>query len=628
MVIALKGQNTSNMAISPAFLDELRARVALHEVVGRKVRLMRAGREWKGLCPFHNEKSPSFYVNDEKGFYHCFGCGAHGDAVRFLCVAEGRGFRDAVEELAGAVGLELPRETPEDKERTARLDSLRAIMAAAQAWFADQLLGLSGADARAYLGKRGLSIETIRTFGLGFAPDSRGALKAALMGQGASADALVEAGLLIAVEDKTPYDRFRGRVMFPIRDPRGSVVAFGGRLLGHGEPKYLNSPDTPLFDKGRTLFNFDRAGPEARKSGQMLVVEGYMDVIALAQAGIVHAVAPLGTALTEDQMRLLWRVAAEPALCFDGDTAGKRAGKRAALRALPLLEPGKSLSFIDLPQGQDPDDVVRAGGSAAFNALAARRLPLVDRLWQAEHEEADPKTPEQRAAFRQQMRTHAQTIAHPLVRRSYMEEFRQRFDDLYARRSGPALPSSAIRANGPQQDVPLALLNALLDNPGWAADHAERLSMMRFDQSDYDRLWQATLDSALDLVAESAQYLPESQNESTVLDKARLEHNLMQSGFGELIAQVRNQQRLRFSFNAPPAGGSAAEQDFVAAVDLTIRLNEAREALEAATRTCQERMDEDALTALEAARRAERTAQAAWIDFGRQASANRLRGQA
>lgn len=615
------------MAFSPAFLDEVRARIALHEVVGRKVRLMRAGREWKGLCPFHNEKSPSFYVNDEKGFYHCFGCGAHGDAVRFLCEAEGRGFREAVEELATSVGLELPRETAEDKARTARLEGLQAILAAAQGWFADQLQGIAGADARAYLSRRGLAPETIRDFGLGFAPDSRSALKSALMAQGASADALVEAGLLIAVEEKTPYDRFRGRVMFPIRDPRGAVIAFGGRLLGPGEPKYLNSPDTPLFDKGRTLFNFDRAGPMARKSGQILAVEGYMDVIALAQAGIVHAVAPLGTALTEEQMRLLWRVAAEPTLCFDGDSAGQRASLRAALRALPLLEPGKSLSFVNLPPGQDPDDVVRTGGAPAFQALADRRQPLVDLLWRTELQAADMSTPERRAAFRQQMRAHAQAIANPLVRRSYMEDFRQRFDEMHALRTGPAMPSSAIRANGPQQDVPLALLNALLDNPAWAADHAERLSMLRFGQPDMDHLWQAVLDSALDLVAESAQYASESADESAVLDKGRLEHNLTQSGFGGLIAQVRNQQRLRFSFNAP-AEARAAEQDFVAAVDLTIRLNEARQALEQATHTCQQQMDEDALQALEAARSAESAAQAAWIEFGRQASAGRLRGQA
>lgn len=615
------------MAFSPAFLDELRARVALHEVVGRKVRLARAGREWKGLCPFHNEKSPSFYVNDEKGFYHCFGCGAHGDAVRFLCEAEGRGFRDAVEELASAAGLELPRDTPEDKARTARLEGLKAILGAAQAWFAEQLQGIAGADARAYLTRRGLSQEAIRAFGIGFAPDSRGALKAALMAQGAGEDALVEAGLLIAVEDKTPYDRFRGRVMFPIRDPRGAVIAFGGRLLGPGEPKYLNSPDTPLFDKGRTLFNFERAGPLARKAGQILAVEGYMDVIALAQAGIGHAVAPLGTALTEDQMRLLWRVAAEPALCFDGDSAGQRASLRAALRALPLLEPGKSLSFVDLPQGQDPDDVVRNGGAEAFKACVDRRQPLVDRLWRAEFQAADLSTPERRAAFRQQMRVHVQAIAHPLVRQGYAEEFRQRFDAMGAQRPGVAPPSSAIRANGPQQDVPVALLSALLDNPGWAADHAERLSLLHFGQTDLDRLWQATLDSALDLVAEAAHYARESVDESAVLDKSRLEHNLSQSGLGELIANVRSRQRLRFSFNA--LGGSrAAEQDFVAAVDLTIRLNEARLALEEATRSCQQQMDEDALQALEAARSAERAAQAAWIDFGRQASAGPLRGQA
>jgi DNA primase len=331
------------VAFPPAFLDELRFRVRLTDVIGRKVKLVRKGREWAGCCPFHNEKTPSFYINEDKGFYHCFGCGAHGDVIRFLTEAEGMGFLDAVQNLADMAGMEVPRATPEDIQKAERVKGLHDIMDAAATHFTEQLNGIGGSAARAYFERRGLSRETIQKFRLGFAPDSRTALRTALLAKGASEQQLIDGGLLIQVEDKQPYDRFRGRVMFPIRDPKGRVIAFGGRVLDGGEPKYLNSPDTPLFDKGRNLYNFDVAAPLARKSAEIYVVEGYMDVIGLAQAGIETAVAPLGTALTEDQIKLLWRCAPEPLLCFDGDAAGQKAGLRAALRALPLLEPGKSL---------------------------------------------------------------------------------------------------------------------------------------------------------------------------------------------------------------------------------------------------------------------------------------------
>jgi DNA primase len=275
------------MTLSPQFLDELRGRTLLSALVGRSVKLQKAGREYKACCPFHQEKSPSFYVNDEKGFYHCFGCGAHGDAIRFLTEAQGLPFIDAVKELAQAAGMEMPAPDPRAAEKAERQSGLHDVMTAAARWFEDQLGGIEGGEARAYLERRGVSEATRRAFGFGFAPDSRGKLKAALAKAGE--DKLIEAGLLISVEEKEPYDRFRGRLMIPIRDPRGRVIAFGGRIIGEGEPKYLNSPDTPLFDKGRTLFNLDRAAPAARKAGRIIVVEGYMDVIALAQAGIEEA---------------------------------------------------------------------------------------------------------------------------------------------------------------------------------------------------------------------------------------------------------------------------------------------------------------------------------------------------
>ena len=283
------------MSLSPQFLDELRARTSLSALVQRTVKLQKAGREWKACCPFHKEKTPSFTLSDEKGFYHCFGCGAHGDAIRWLTDARGLPFMEAVKELADAAGMEVPAADPRAQEKAARAVGLYDVMEAAQAWFVDQLAGIEGSEARAYLAGRGIGEKTIRKFGFGFAPDSRGRLKAALARFGN--DKLVETGLLIAPEggEREPYDRFRGRLMIPIRDQRGRVIAFGGRILGSGEPKYLNSPETPLFDKGRTLYNLDLAGPASRDSRRLIVVEGYMDVIALDQAGIGEGVAPLGT---------------------------------------------------------------------------------------------------------------------------------------------------------------------------------------------------------------------------------------------------------------------------------------------------------------------------------------------
>ncbi|MFN3389101.1 MAG: DNA primase, partial [Allosphingosinicella sp.] len=285
------------MTLSPQFLDELRARTTLSTLVGRTLKLQKAGREFKACCPFHKEKTPSFYVNDEKGFYHCFGCSAHGDAIRWLTDARGLPFMDAVKELADAAGMDVPAPDPRAQAKAERALGLYDVTRAAQSWFEEQLEGIEGAEARAYLTRRGVSDATRRRFGFGYAPDGRGKLRATLRDLGD--DKLVEAGLLIAPDDgREPYDRFRGRLMFPIRDQRGRVLGFSGRILGDGEPKYLNSPDTPLFDKGRTLFNIDKAAPAAREARRVIVVEGQMDAIALDQAGIAEAVAPLGTALT------------------------------------------------------------------------------------------------------------------------------------------------------------------------------------------------------------------------------------------------------------------------------------------------------------------------------------------
>lgn len=432
------------MSLSPAFLDELRARTLLSSLVGKSVKLTKAGREFKGCCPFHNEKTPSFYVNDDKGFYHCFGCSAHGDAIRWMTDNQGLPFIEAVKELAASAGMAMPAPDPRAAERQARDDTLYDVMAAATAWFADQLYAEGGAAARAYLLKRAITPPLAKAFGLGLAPDTRGGLKAALarFGEGK----LIEAGLLILVEGKESYDRFRGRLMIPIKDARGRVIAFGGRILGAGEPKYLNSPDTPLFDKGRTLYNLDRAGPAARKAGRIVVVEGYMDVIALAKAGIDEAIAPLGTALTEDQMARLWRLSPAPILCFDGDSAGQKAAVRAAQRALPLVGPAQTLSFVGLPKGVDPDDLVRDGGRNAIEALLAQPTPLVDHVW-AHHRDALPlSTPEARAGLKRRLNEAAAVIADPDTRTQYQSEFRQRFAVMMA--PAPTAPRAAMPRGG------------------------------------------------------------------------------------------------------------------------------------------------------------------------------------
>ena len=416
------------MSLSPAFLDELRARTSLSGVIGRTTRLTKAGHEFKACCPFHNEKSPSFTVNDDKGFYHCFGCGAHGDAIRWLTDQRGLAFMDAVKELAGEAGLELPAMDPRAAEKAEQRQGLDEVMVAAQAWFVERLRSDEGAAARKYLAGRGFAPAVVERFGFGFAPEGRQAMKVGLKAYPEAM--LIEGGLRIVVEEKEPYDRFRGRLMLPIRNPRGQIIGFGGRILDAAKtdaPKYLNSPDTPIFDKGRTLYNLDKAAPLARKSGRLVVVEGYMDVVALANAGIEEAVAPLGTALTEAQLELAWRVCETPVLCFDGDAAGQRAAMRAMIRALPLLRPSHSLAICRMPQGLDPDDLLKAQGPQALLDLLGKATPLVEALWQAERDAQPTNTPEEKAGLKARVLAHAETIGDPDIRGLYRKELLKKF---------------------------------------------------------------------------------------------------------------------------------------------------------------------------------------------------------
>ncbi|MCV0381851.1 MAG: DNA primase [Erythrobacter sp.] len=415
------------MALSPQWLDELRTRVTLSAIVGRDVRLTKAGREFKACCPFHDEKTPSFYVNDAKGFYHCFGCEAHGDAIGWMIEQRGMPFMDAVKELAATAGMEVPAPDPVAAKRAEKRASLVDVTGAAQEWFVDKLRSADGAKARDYLAKRGFSDRIVAEFGFGYAPDSKQALARDL--SRFEDDMLLESGMRTETEDGSRYDRFRDRLMLPIQDQRGRVIAFGGRILAdrEGVAKYLNSPDTPLFDKGRTLYNLHRAAPAARQSGRIVVVEGYMDVIALAAAGIGEAVAPMGTALTEQQIELLWRQCERPILCFDGDRAGQKAAMRAIARALPLLRPAHTLGIVRLPEGMDPDDLVRARGAGAMTELLAAPASLLDTLWLSERDAQPLDSPEAKAGLKARLLEHVETIGHPDIRALYKRELLERF---------------------------------------------------------------------------------------------------------------------------------------------------------------------------------------------------------
>jgi DNA primase len=421
------------MQFGPRFIEELRDRVSITDVIGRKVRLVRKGRSHLGLCPFHNEKTPSFNVNADKGFYHCFGCGVSGDVISFVMETEALSFPEAVEQLATSIGMELPKVDVRDEAREKSRRSLYDVMGAAAEFFEAQLNKASGKKARAYLEGRQLSGPAVEPFRLGYAPDSRSALKEHLAAKGFAIDDMIAAGLLVTPDDGgAPYDRFRGRVIFPIIDVQNRVIAFGGRTLDpDGKPKYLNSPETPLFKKSAVLFNFGPARKAASQGATLIAVEGYVDVIALVAAGFHGAVAPLGTALTEEHLQMMWRIAPEPVLCFDGDAAGIKAAQRGIDLALPLLEPGQSLKFALLPGGQDPDDLIRAQGSKAMQSVLDEAVGLADMLWRREIADADLATPERRAGAETNLMRHVGEIREPKVREHYRTVMGQRLKELF-----------------------------------------------------------------------------------------------------------------------------------------------------------------------------------------------------
>ena len=534
------------MRFTPQFLDELKARLPVSEVVGKRIKLVRSGRELKGLSPFNKEKTPSFFVNDQKQAWFDFSSGKNGSIFDFVMESEGVTFPEAVERLAQMAGVPLPKVSREDEARDARRKTLHDVVELAAKFFQDTLASRAGARARGYLADRGLDPATQLKFRLGYAPAERFALKEHLGSHAIPVEDMIEAGLLISGDDiPVPFDRFRDRVMFPITDVRGRVIAFGGRALDKdAQAKYLNSPETPLFHKGATLYNIAAARQAAHDDAPLVAVEGYVDVIAMVTSGFGATVAPLGTALTEDQLGLLWKMADEPVLCFDGDNAGLRAAYRAVDLAMPRLKPGKSLKFALLPQGQDPDDLARAGGREAVSDVISAARPLADMLWTRETEGHSFDTPERRAALEARLNEVTATIGDDAVRKYYRQDFTTRLSNFFApaqvpqreargrnwreprkgenwrdRRNAdwqrPVAPRTAGRAmpyvvasqqmasspvhRGHRSAVPrreALILQAALNYPWLLHDHLEELASLEFRHADTERLKGALIDVA------------------------------------------------------------------------------------------------------------------------------------
>ena len=497
------------MALPPSFLEDLRQRLPLSDIIGRRLRLVRAGREHKGLCPFHREKTPSFTVNDDKGFFHCFGCGAHGDVIGFVMRHDRLDFMEAVAMLAGQAGLQIPRASPEDRAAARRQQSLYEVVEAACRYFESALRSPGGRPALDYLRGRGLDEPALDRFRLGFAPADGRTLLQRLAADGASEDALVDAGLARRPDDgRSVYAFFRDRIIFPVADRQGRVVAFGGRLLDGAGPKYLNSPDGPLFRKGELLYGLSRARVAAGDGQTVVVVEGYMDVIALVRSGFEGAVAPLGTALTEAQIGQLWRLTGVPVLCFDGDEAGRRAAWRAVERVVPLLRPDHSVRIALMPAGDDPDSLIAGGGAPAMRRVLEAARPLADVLWEWQLEAHRPTTPEGRAGLQRTLEELAERIADPAVRQFYRQDVRARLDAAFppfpGRRAGKHATLRRSPAPGPrpgpaprrsaEADVACILLAATINHPALFDEVAETLAGLAMPDAELERIKQAVID--------------------------------------------------------------------------------------------------------------------------------------
>jgi DNA primase len=562
------------MRFAPSFLDDIRNRVSVSSVIGRKVawdrRKTNAGKgDFWACCPFHGEKSPSFHAEDRKGRYYCFGCKASGDIFTYLVEKEGVPFPEAVAQLAQEAGLAMPVVSEADMAREETRASLYEIMEIAQTFFVVELQTARGAKARGYLADRGLSAAIQTEFGIGYAPEDRSALRTHLANKGIDVAQMAEAGLVVSGDDiAVAYDRFRDRVMFPIRDARGRVIAFGGRALRADVPaKYLNSPDTPLFHKGEILYNFDKARGPAHTTSQLIAVEGYVDVIAMFRAGFTQSVAPLGTALTENQLALMWKTVAEPILCFDGDSAGQKAAYRALDLALPLLKPGHSLKFAFLPEGQDPDDVLKAEGPQALNAVIEAALPMAQVLWDRALNENDRSTPERRALFERDLKNRARLIQDETVQRHYLADVAERLGALFGSqqsvRRGFAKSLPRLKWGQKAWEVPQPAsqrLKALASKTSFAAQAERRECMIVltlinhpellhevWDEFAATELTTRELDSMRAIILDTA-----SSHEG--LEMAVLRGYLLSKGFGPVLGRLEDQaKRLNEWFLGPAA---------------------------------------------------------------------------
>lgn len=634
------------MRFSPSFLDDIRERVPISDVIGRHVTWDRkktntSRGDWWACCPFHGEKSPSFHCEDRKGRYHCFGCGVSGDHFRFLTELESLSFPEAVARIADMAGVALPAPDPEAARREQQRASLEDVMEMAAAFFEAELQGAQGAKARAYLRDRGLSGRTISSFRLGYSPDSRSALKEHLAARGVDKEQIEACGLVVHGPDiAVSYDRFRDRIMFPILSSRERVIAFGGRALSPTAPaKYLNSNETELFHKGNVLYNFARARRACGQDGTMVVVEGYMDVIALAQAGIENAVAPLGTALTENQLKLIWRVTPQPVLCFDGDEAGQRAANRTADLALPLVGPGRSLRFALLPEGKDPDDLVRQEGRAPFDQVMAQARALADVVWTREAGAGVFETPESRAELEARLRQVTSVISDESVRRHYQQDMRERLQAFfggyrgsggggrgksgqggYGRNGGERGGYERGGRSGAQQgaqqargvavseklarsglvrghsDMPslreTVLVMTVANHPQMLHDEFDELAALEFDDKGLMRVWQVMLDAA---------------SVGGRFDRERLQAALEADGQAEFIVRLEGQIRnARIWTATEEAAGEDARECYLQALALhkrTRALKWQRAELERDIAEATEQGDEDGIPGLMSALR-------------------------
>ena len=546
------------MAFSPQFLDQIKDQIELVSVIGRRVNLKKKGREYLGVCPFHNEKTASFTVNEDKGFFHCFGCGEHGSIFDFLMKIDNLTFPEAVERLANEAGLDMPSETQENEERSEYIQKHYEVLERASLYYEGQLHSPEGKKALQYLLDRGINYDAIKKFRLGLAQDQRGGLRGELMRAGVNEQLMVEAGLLIAPEDKqkSPFERFRSRVIFPISDRKGRVIAFGGRILGAGEPKYLNSPETPLFQKGRNLYGLSQALGPAREKEEFIVTEGYTDVIALHQSGFDTAVAPLGTAVTEEQIQLLWRFVREPLMCFDGDSAGRRAAIRTAERALPYLKPGYSFRFTMLPEGEDPDNFIKSHGPKAMREMFVNSINLYQVLWDFETSGYKLDTPEERSWLEKRLRERATQIEDETVRRYYLTEFKERLwqkfrnvqTQLSSNKRKQGYPHNQLMEKsgiGTQVDSKnlgeAILIYTLVSHPLLFDQVGERLGTITFSDPNLDKLRQEVL-----MTLTSFEELGEG------LDSKSLEDHLIKTGCSALVSEpLRRRVNSHASFSRP-----------------------------------------------------------------------------